>query len=69
MHIDKNIPLPKAKAGKKSKPRFFDDMEVGDSVFFEDRVMAYRLRGSLHNSGMRPAIREVDGGFRVWRMK
>ena len=52
MHIDKNIPLPKAKAGKKSKPRFFDDMEVGDSVFFEDRVMAYRLRGSLHNSGM-----------------
>ena len=67
--IEKGIPLPKAKAGKKSKPRFFDGMEVGDSVFFENRADANRLRGSMHNNGMRPAIREVDGGHRVWRLK
>ena len=68
--IEKGIPLPKPKAGKKSKGRqLIDDMEVGDSVFFENSADANRLRWRLHNNGMLPAIRGVDGGHRVWRLK
>ncbi len=69
MHIDKNIPLAKVKLGRKTSTPYINEMEVGDSVLFEDRKTANRLRNNMHNRGMLPAIRKVDGGFRVWRME
>lgn len=69
MQIDKNIPLAKAKFGRKTSTPYMNEMEVGDSVLFEDRVIANRLRSNMQNIGMLPAIRKVEDGFRVWRIK
>ena len=69
MQIDKNIPLAKAKLGRKTSTPYMNEMEVGDSVLFEDRVIANRLRSNMQNIGMLPAIRKVEDGFRVWKMK
>ena len=69
MQIDKNIPLAKVKNGRKTSTPYVDQMEVGDSVFVEDRVTANRIRANMSNRGWLPALRKIDGGFRVWRIK
>ena len=67
--IEKGIPLPKAKNGRPTSTPYIDEMEVDDSVFVKDRVTANRLRANMSNRGWLPAIRKIDGGFRVWRIE
>ena len=69
MQIDKNIPLAKVKNGRKTSTPYVDQMEVGDSVFVGDRVTANRIRANMSNREWLPALRKIDGGFRVWRIK
>ena len=68
--IEKGIPLPKVKIpGRPTSTPYINEMEVDDSVFVEDRVTANRLRANMSNRGWLPALRKIDGGFRVWRVE
>lgn len=67
--IERGIPLPPASKARKYS---FDEMEVGDSVFFEDVSLrrkfynAAKAMGKRH--GYKFSSRKVDGGFRIWRV-
>ena len=70
MKIEKNIPMP-----VRNKTReLAADMEVNDSVFFDDcdkkgRSRSNYLRAELRKLARQGITRSVDGGYRVWRVK
>jgi hypothetical protein len=69
MKIEKNIPLPRKRDrfGKfKSVTR---EMDINDSVFFTDRNQANNFSAALRSLSMKPRIRKVEGGHRVWRIE
>ena len=80
--IDKNIPMPEPKVGRKSKARKlkypFPAMKVNDSFMVKCRgkevaKVRSRLSASANYWGERHAkkfaCRQVKGGLRVWRRK
>lgn len=69
MQYEKDVPIPKL-------TRYhFDQMEVGDSVFFESVVEADNMASSAnsyaktHKNGFKVSRRKVEGGYRVWRVQ
>ncbi len=69
MKIEKNIPIPQGNI-----PKLAADMEVNDSVFFDDcdrkgRSRSNYLRAELRKLARQGITRSVDGGYRVWRTK
>jgi len=72
--IEKNVPMPKRKLGNPRTSRYpWDTMEVGDSFVFPNKVkrttamsLSYRT-GKI--TGKRFAIRSVNEGIRVWRLR
>ena len=84
MIIDKNIPLLELvdPLGRKTHRLKIDEiyhtlheMEIGDSVFFEDHAEANKFRSRAHNWLVHGywtkqfALREVESGYRVWRIE
>lgn len=69
MKIEKNIPLSSSK-DRISWP--WKDMDIGDSVLFEDDAIASKAQTNCHvyghQSGKKFASRKVDGGVRIWRI-
>ena len=65
--IEKGIPVSVARM---SWP--FKDMEVGDSVLFEDPLIAKKAQTHCHvhgaQSGRKFATRKEGNGIRVWRV-
>ena len=74
-HIEKGIPLPTMPTNMKYPWR---DMKVGDSFFVpvkkeSERTMRGAITSSFYNyqrgnRGQRIALRQVKGGFRIWRV-
>ena len=82
MKIDKNIPMPKNGTGIKriedETHNILCEMEVGDSVFHQTKEDGARMRGRAYSytqvnyadfGHKNFAIRECEGGFRVFRIK
>ena len=74
MKIEKNIPCPEARMGR--KPKYpFADMAVGDSVFFDNEPAGSMSlpAASAHNHGMRLgkkfSSRKDGRGVRIWRVE
>jgi len=69
MKIEKNIPIPQGNMSKIAA-----EMQVNDSVFFDDCEKKGRSRGNhlcaeLRKLERQGTTRSVEGGFRVWRVK
>lgn len=65
-HIERNVPLPT----RKKKGIHIDTalkMQVGDSVFFDNREAAHSLRYALSKIGATGTTRKMDAGWRAWR--
>lgn len=70
--IEKHVPAPEDLGGMKKYP--FDDMEIGDSFFvpngkvrnIKQQVQYYQNKTEKRK---RFAVREVEGGVRVWRVE
>lgn len=74
--IEKNIPIPELKAGRKSNEIYpLSKMEIMDSFFIEtnSKEDIQSIRSHIHNPKNRKnkkfATRTVNGGIRVWRIK
>ena len=74
MKIEKNIPIPKSKAGKPLKYGIVDEMNVGDSILCTGNTEAIGClnRGLL--KGYKMLRRKVDvicneDKIRVWRIE
>ncbi len=69
MKIDKNVPYTGRRGGK--YPWF--EMEVGDSVMFDESYKPSTVRQSAYSFGRRHGLKfgyaKVEGGFRVWRLE
>lgn len=70
--IDKNIPIPKRNCDKKTLENL-KSMLPGDSVFIEGAInqkdsRVERIRKFVYRQGWKYAVRQVDGGIRVWRI-
>lgn len=66
--IEKGIPIP-SKSTRIAVKYPFKEMEVGDSIFFEtlnDVNGAYKV---AKYQGVKVTARQVDGGYRVWRIE
>jgi len=74
MKIEKGIPIPKKIGGQWATTKFglVHEMEVGDSILFDDVTTAAaatsRLRTAKRKKGFKFCVRSVEGGFRVWRL-
>jgi hypothetical protein len=70
--IEKGIPVPKAKGGRKA--RFpFREMTIGDSVFF-GQELAERARNAAtlfarYNPEYKFTSRREENGVRIWRIE
>jgi len=67
--IEKNVPIPKGNISKLAV-----EMQVNDSVFFDDHDKKGRSRGDalmaqLRKLSRQGTTRSVEGGYRVWRVK
>jgi len=73
IEIEKGIPLPEVKRGRKGNYRYpWRDMAIGDSFLAPDadiRYMAASAVGARKRLGRRFACRTVEGGVRVWRIE
>ena len=70
MKIEKGIPLPPAKGGKKTElSETLAQMEPGDSILLEVEKKAMQLKQTGSRRGYKMAFRKIDGqGWRVWRL-
>lgn len=71
LKIDKNVPVPKGRAGNGEHGQIIAQMKPGDSVLFKDEKIAVQFCQllafhSLHTK-FGTSRRKVDGGWRVWR--
>jgi hypothetical protein len=67
MKIETDIPVP---ASTRSRKYPFLDMQVGESIWFDEKVNGKAYRSSLstgtrHN--LKFVTRKEDGGIRIWR--
>lgn len=67
MKIDKNIPMPTPTRG--TTLDVVTQLEIGDSVFFDDRVLAQNFAQAFRKFGRKATTRKVEGGVRVWRVE
>jgi len=72
MKIEKDIPIPKKLS--KSKSKLVSAMEIGDSLLFDDYLVAKSRCAMIYVRGWKAAIRTIeteDGkkAWRVWRMQ
>ena len=63
MKIEKNVPIPKMGRGDWD---FLENMEIGDSIFFETKTAAMRCRDAMRYRKMGYRTSKVGGGYRVW---
>lgn len=64
--IEKEIPIPTAR-NRRLYP--WTKMKVGDSFFVPNQPgIDKNLRSSARYYGLKVCIRNVEGGFRVWRI-
>lgn len=74
--IEKNIPIPEAARGRpKGKTKHgFENMDVGDSVFFDGYTSVQNASpyqsAALYGKkyGKKFSGRILDGGLRIWRI-
>ncbi len=68
LKIEKGIPYPGRRVGRYP----WHEMEVGDSVFFDDSYKVSTVRQSSYNHGRKHGKKfgysKVQGGFRIWRI-
>lgn len=67
--IEHGVPLAPKISGTKPSA-IWRQMVVGDSIFFagaKRSVIASRFLSASRSTGWKFAIRQVDGGIRVWR--
>ena len=71
LQIDKNVPLPSARAAKGYWLEMAGAMEIGDSVLIADATTNHQaaLAGALRRRGAGVAQRQEGSGVRVWRTK
>lgn len=81
MKIEKNIPIPTVPSVTR-KPKYrkdynYSEMEVGDSIFFENmdykkansKVGCMRTYLKRREIDYRFIVRQEGNGFRIWRVK
>jgi len=67
MKIEKNVPLTGQVTARQT---IADEMEAGDSVYFDEYKEAMRLRDHFRYRKLKYATRkQKDGGWRVWRLE
>ena len=67
MKIEKGIPIPSVNKQRSKWWPITNEMQVGDSVFFENSVDAERLRCHMKVNKIPYTLRKIEGGTRVWR--
>jgi hypothetical protein len=72
--IDKGLPLPTRKYGSGRPPKYpWGEMDVGDSFYApgvrRQSMSGLALRAQKSLPGKKWAVRTVEGGVRVWRVK
>lgn len=71
VQIESGIPLRPQGSNKRYK---FEDMEIGDSFFFEELPEVESAQSSAkgyakrHNPEFKMTRRKVEGGYRLWRI-
>lgn len=73
MKIEKGLPIPKKIGGFGAPIKFglLMEMEVGDSILFDDVKTAAAATSRLRTAklqGFKFCVRKVEGGYRVWRL-
>jgi len=68
LKIESNIPLPPPKRTASGMSSTLRAMKPGDSVFTSDRNQFLSLRCTAYRLHIPIAGREVQGGFRLWRL-
>ena len=73
MKIHSGVPMPEIKRKQGKWQEIASQMNVGDSVFFEDTRSTdskpRSLRTAAVSLGMRVKFFAIDGGVRVWRIE
>lgn len=69
LSIQKGIPLPPKSSGWGKFGNTIRLMEIGDSVFVDDKRDVANLMSSGKRIGLGMASRKVDNGWRIWRVK
>lgn len=64
--IEKDIPIPEV-SGKGRSKYPFPEMEVGDSIFSDNVSIRQAAYAYARRKGKKFVVRQVDGGYRVWR--
>jgi len=62
--IEQDIPMPKGNTAEVA-----EEMDIGDSVLFENRPRANFFQAELKKIGLMGKSRKVKNGYRVWRVK
>jgi Asp-tRNA(Asn)/Glu-tRNA(Gln) amidotransferase B subunit len=72
LKLDKNIQIPqkggRRKDGKPTKYSAVNKAEVGDSVLVKNINEARSVTQKMNGKGWSCTMREVEEGFRVWRI-
>ena len=68
--IEKNIPI----TGPKEKYGYVWDMEIGDSIFYENRAAAVAVWDSVRKTAIKKGFKfakrnQAEGGARLWRIE
>jgi len=76
-NVEHGVPIPQRRNAPKRYP--FRDMEIGDSFFVPlngeksskvfARIAGAAIRDARSRGGIKYAVRSVEGGVRVWRVK
>jgi hypothetical protein len=74
MLIEKDIPIPAGRKPGRSADKYaiLQDMVIGDSVMVtgvKAASVAHQARIVGKDTGYKFAVRPVEGGVRVWRVK
>lgn len=73
MKIEKDVPVPPRSTGPGSNKYPFAEMEVGDSVLFDEPRLKSPpyLAAQYHarKTGKKFVGRVVEGGVRIWRVE
>lgn len=64
--IEKNVPVPPKKTSRWSVT---EDMEIGDSILVPSKGDAMNLYNYTKRNGIQCTTRQVEGGYRVWRIE
>lgn len=68
MKIEKNIPIPESiQSGQRKYP--FDEMEVGDSLYSDNKAMRQAAYAYGRRKGIKLITRKEGTGYRAWRIE